>query len=563
GAKKTASITSDQLTSDGKDANGKKVVKTRDVAPSIRCGCLSAFNAILKSVELKNGRVAKVYTIVYAWQHNHDLGDRTELGTQQKSAAICDRIKAMYLDGKSISVIMDKLTIDYSRYTSLMRNPEGTRLTRDNFITYDDVYNIVYAINAKLMRKATDEFESARLWLDHLKADGYFVYHDTENHRYHGFSSKWQLEELVRWGDVFCFDGTHHACGKTTFLYTIVVKNRETGLGVPVAFFLTKISRWNVLVGWLEALKAMVDERFKINYQPNVVITDQGDTEINAIRHVFPLNTKLFYCAWHVLQAWQRQLTVKKLNMEGLSVNERQKRREERRIDTVIYILVHRAVPHYQNTWVRADAKVGRMTPGQKQVLDQQIRAINHRDQERMNDPDVVLLKEAELDETVLHVRSFTDTLVFYDIDVNWSARSGLGVFKSCSCLDFETNKSCCKHLALAIVEFPGAKFVYGGHQWEAGGTEMDMVGDQESPELDAPQSVEFTALDEARYLADSIANTLDSADRAHGLLNSTEVLFLLQKARDLVAANTKLAPEEELDRKRQRQRKSYNKRKE
>jgi hypothetical protein len=112
-------------------------------------------------------------------------------------------------------------------------------------------------------------------------------------------------------------------------LYTIVVKNRETGLGVPVAFFLTKISQWNVLVGWLQELKKTVDQRFKIDYQPNVVITDQGDTEINAIRHVFPLKTKLFYCAWHVLMAWQRQLTVKKLNMEGLSVDSRQKRREE------------------------------------------------------------------------------------------------------------------------------------------------------------------------------------------------------------------------------------------
>jgi hypothetical protein len=208
GKKKAVKNPSDQLTGDG-----KKVVKTRDVAPSIKCGCLSAFNAILKPVALKNGRIGKVYTIVYTWQHNHDLGNRTELGTQQKSAAICDRIKAMYLGGKSIAVIMNSLTMDYSRYISFVRKPGATRLTRDHFITYDDVYNIAYAINAKRMRKDADEFQSAKLWLDHLKTEGYFVYHDTENHRYHGFSSKWQLEELVKWGDVFCFDGTHHACG--------------------------------------------------------------------------------------------------------------------------------------------------------------------------------------------------------------------------------------------------------------------------------------------------------------------------------------------------------------
>lgn len=108
-----------------------------------------------------------------------------------------------------------------------------------------------------------------------------------------------------------------------------MVKNRETGLGVPVAFFLTKISRWNPIADWLKALKEEVDKRFKVNWVPNVVVTDQGDTEINAIRHIFPLHTKLFYCAWHVLQAWQRKLTVDNLNMKKLSVSARQKRREE------------------------------------------------------------------------------------------------------------------------------------------------------------------------------------------------------------------------------------------
>jgi hypothetical protein len=192
---------------------GEKIVKRRTVAPSIKCGCMSTFNAILKPVTLRNGLIAKVYTIQYNWRHNHDLGDRTDIGTQQKSQAIRDQIKVMYLDGKSISVIMDSLTMDYRRFTRYMRDPSGARLTRDQFISYDDVYNIAYAINAKQMRRATDEMESAALWLVELKSQGYFVHHDEKNHQFHGFSSPWQLEELHKWGDVFCFDGTHHACG--------------------------------------------------------------------------------------------------------------------------------------------------------------------------------------------------------------------------------------------------------------------------------------------------------------------------------------------------------------
>lgn len=113
------------------------------------------------------------------------------------------------------------------------------------------------------------------------------------------------------------------------YLYTIVVKNRDTGLDVPVAFFLTKPPQWHSLVGWLTELKAAVDSRFNINYEPNVVITDQGDTEIKAILHLWPSKTRLFYCAWHVLQAWQRQLTVVNLNIGGLSADARKKRREE------------------------------------------------------------------------------------------------------------------------------------------------------------------------------------------------------------------------------------------
>ena len=235
--------------------------------------------------------------------------------------------------------------------------------------------------------------------------------------------------------------------------------------------------------------------------------------------------------------------------------------KQQWRIDTVIYILVHRAVPHYQHIWILSDVEIGRQTPGQKQALEQRIRAINHRDQEVVKDPDVVLMKELEHDETVLQVRSFTDSLIFYDINVDWSARSGLGLFKSCSCPSFATGKFCCKHLALALIEFPGAKFLSAGHRWDAAKMEIDGIGYQEDAEPDP--SVEFTSLDEARYLADRLADTLAIADRGRGLSDSTEILSILQRAIDLVQANTTLVPEEELSRKRQRQRQSYARKKE
>ncbi|KAF9404210.1 hypothetical protein BGZ76_007047, partial [Entomortierella beljakovae] len=107
-----------------------------------------------------------------------------------------------------------------------------------------------------------------------------------------------------------------------------VVKNRETGFGVPCAFSLTKKATWDIIQGWLSQLKLRMDEICTHEYQPNVVITDQGQTEINVIRAAFSYNVRIFYCAWHVLQAWERSLTIKNLGMTNLSADEKKRRKD-------------------------------------------------------------------------------------------------------------------------------------------------------------------------------------------------------------------------------------------
>jgi hypothetical protein len=233
--------------------------------------------------------------------------------------------------------------------------------------------------------------------------------------------------------------------------------------------------------------------------------------------------------------------------------------KSQRRVDTVIFILVHRALPHYQNTWVRFQVQVGKMTPGQKRALEERIRAINFRDQELANDPATILLKEPEDDETTLHVRSFIDPSVFYDVKVDWSARSGLGLFTSCSCPAFDCSKSCCKHIALALVEFPGTKFTSGGHQWGCGGKVEDGEEEEEDTMELGVQSttIENASIDEATEIVDDMAQILKSADRLYEISNSSEVIAKLEEALALLKANTAIAPEE-LNKKRQRQRTNY-----
>jgi hypothetical protein len=63
------------------------------------------------------------------------------------------------------------------------------------------------------------------------------------------------------------------------------------------------------------------------NLRPNAVITDQGGSEILAIKTAFP-GVPIFYCAWHVLRVWERKV---KSMMSGLKIHPADKREEIRK----------------------------------------------------------------------------------------------------------------------------------------------------------------------------------------------------------------------------------------
>jgi len=85
-----------------------------------------------------------------------------------------------------------------------------------------------------------------------------------------------------------------------------------------------------VIEGFLQALKARMDQDCQKVYCPAVVITDQGQTEINAIHRAFGFGVRIFYCSWHILQAWERKLkTDAVLGMQGLPIEEKKERRDK------------------------------------------------------------------------------------------------------------------------------------------------------------------------------------------------------------------------------------------
>jgi len=106
-----------------------------------------------------------------------------------------------------------------------------------------------------------------------------------------------------------------------------VLKNHDTGFGIPVAFLLTKSTEQSILTGWLKAICKKMKQLFSqgredYEYKPRVVITDQGNTEISAIRTTFP-GVPIHYCAWHVLKVWEREVKKRMIGLSNLPVSAR------------------------------------------------------------------------------------------------------------------------------------------------------------------------------------------------------------------------------------------------
>ncbi|KAF9926595.1 hypothetical protein FBU30_003843, partial [Linnemannia zychae] len=212
---------------------GGKTGKTRARLPSISCNCCSSIAATFRPRETSDGKPGNTYKVEYYFQHNHLIGAAENIGTMRLSEVIKKRIKAMIMRGMSIQAIMTNLTVDHAKFTRFLEGEETLPLSRDNFITYDDVYNILHAITAKEVRKHNDEAVSARLWMEELDRAGYFTFCDNDNDLFHGFSSPWQLDQLRKWGDVLCFDGTHHARGYGLWDSYRLPADKDAEMGAP------------------------------------------------------------------------------------------------------------------------------------------------------------------------------------------------------------------------------------------------------------------------------------------------------------------------------------------
>ncbi|KAG0076253.1 hypothetical protein BGZ93_004011, partial [Podila epicladia] len=94
--------------------------------------------------------------------------------------AIKSTIERLILQGSTIQRVMQQLTMDYDKFTQITRG-NGQQLSRDDFITYEDVYNIWHKITTRAMRKDKDPVLSAMLWMEEFSRNKGFTFYDEED----------------------------------------------------------------------------------------------------------------------------------------------------------------------------------------------------------------------------------------------------------------------------------------------------------------------------------------------------------------------------------------------
>jgi hypothetical protein len=176
------------------------------------------------ATETLKGIKARAMVMDLYYHHVHNLASLEDIGTRQKSDRIKATIKSLLLQGSSIKNVMERLTMNYDRFMDIVRG-NGQRLSRDDFITYEDVhvYNIWYKITNETMRKDPGATLSVMKWLEEIENKGGFTLYnklDTTSGIYFGFSTDWQLRQLRNHGRSLCFDGTHNVFGYVHFAAT-------------------------------------------------------------------------------------------------------------------------------------------------------------------------------------------------------------------------------------------------------------------------------------------------------------------------------------------------------
>ncbi|KAF9378395.1 hypothetical protein BGX21_002909 [Mortierella sp. AD011] len=216
--------------------------------------------------------VSKLVRITYYSLHNHTLGNVDGFDHQSISNRLRERIRYYTSIGLSNPCIRKKLTLPIQE---LYRRFANGSLTRDDFIVADDIANEARRYWSEISEQDKVVYKSVCMWMTKLEEQGFFVFRAQDGVIVKslergksisvGFASPWQLEKLQQSAGVIGLDSTQEIGNfrKTRDgrrknskheLLTVVVQDRHTLRGIPVAFLLTTDLTARPIELWLSVL---------------------------------------------------------------------------------------------------------------------------------------------------------------------------------------------------------------------------------------------------------------------------------------------------------------------
>jgi hypothetical protein len=232
----------------------------------------------MASIWLRRFLGADRVQVEYKWGHNgHEVGTIAAMCLSLMPVALWMWLKDLVVQGLDWLQIKSRLCLGKETLHCLGNTLSSiTEIPETLHIAQKDVYNLIQECLHKLaILDPKDGHQSLQKWKVKLEEKGYWVYYkpvscqaEGENHYVFGFVSPWQREvriiaspsqaepradhpEQLLWtyNKITCFDSTHNTCflkvgceskkDKKAFLYSVVIKNLETGAGAPRAFMIT------------------------------------------------------------------------------------------------------------------------------------------------------------------------------------------------------------------------------------------------------------------------------------------------------------------------------------
>lgn len=255
------------------------------------------------------------------------MGNKLSVSYQKIHHGHDDNIGRLNMTPKERLVIAEKLRlgVPIDKVLDDIRDNARDCVSAINMLDMKDLHNIKRDFGLFEGRYDPDDFTSVHKFVEVLKKQDdnpirFYrcpkVQEEAENRATSlllVLSTDFQLDMLLKLGDgergVIFLDSTHGTNSYNYQLTTIVVMD-EFGNGLPTAFCLSSDSSAIEWETFFNVIKEAISKKTKCEkkIQPRAFMTDNDPSFYNAWAKVMGEIPNRLLCAWHIDQAWRRNL---------------------------------------------------------------------------------------------------------------------------------------------------------------------------------------------------------------------------------------------------------------